>query len=335
MTARACILGCLGPHLSSEESAYLREADPWGFIIFARNIQTPNQVRRLTSDLRETVGRDAPILIDQEGGRVARFSAPHWRKWAPALEFSQAYGVNAEEAMYLRGRMIADDLHCVGIDVNCAPMLDLANADSHHVILNRCYGYEAETVAVNGRALANGQLDGGVLSVIKHIPGHGRANLDSHFDLPKIDTPLTDLSATDFEPFKRLNDLPMAMTAHITYAAIDSDTCAPLSTKVISTIRKDIGFGGLLMTDDLSMQALGGTFEDRTEDALAAGCDIILHCNGERNEMDSILTNTPKLSGLSAIRASAALDQRVAPKIFDRNAAEKTLTKLLKETANV
>ena len=187
MTARACILGCLGPQLSSEESAYLREADPWGFIIFGRNIQTPNQVRRLTSDLREPVGRDAPILIDQEGGRVARFSAPHWRKWVPALEFSQAYGVNAEEAMYLRGRMIADDLHCVGIDVNCAPMLDLANADSHHVILNRCYGYEAETVAVNGRALANGQLDGGVLSVIKHIPGHGRANLDSHFDLPKID----------------------------------------------------------------------------------------------------------------------------------------------------
>lgn len=335
MAARACILGCLGPRLTPEEIAYFRDADPWGFILFARNIETPDQVRALTSALRETVGRNAPILIDQEGGRVARFRAPHWREWDPALDFAQAYGPNAEEAMYLRGRMIADDLHSVGVDVNCAPMLDIATADSHAIILNRCYGYDTETVAENGRALANGQLDGGVLSIIKHIPGHGRADLDSHFDLPQLDTPLADLQVTDFAPFRRLNDLPMAMTAHITYTAIDPEACATLSPKAISTIRSDIGFDGLLMTDDLSMKALGGTFEDRTQKALAAGCDIILHCNGERAEMDPILANTPKLTGHAAARASAALDQRITPEPFDRAAAEAELKTLLKDAANV
>lgn len=335
MAARACILGCLGPQLTPEESAYFRDADPWGFIIFARNIETPDQVRALTSELRETVGRDAPILIDQEGGRVARFRAPHWREWDVALDFAQAYGDTAEEAMYLRGRMIADDLHSAGVDVNCAPMLDVATADSHDIILNRCYGHDPETVAENGRALANGQLDGGVLSIIKHIPGHGRADLDSHFDLPQLDTPLVDLQATDFVPFRRLNDLPLAMTAHITYSAIDPDACATLSPKTINTIRSDIGFDGLLMTDDLSMKALGGKFEDRTERALAAGCDIILHCNGDRAEMDPILANTPKLTGQAAARASAALDQRITPEPFDRTAVEAKLKSLLKDAANV
>ncbi len=335
MAARACILGCLGPQLTPEESAYFRDADPWGFIIFARNIETPDQVRALTSELRETVGRNAPILIDQEGGRVARFRAPHWREWDPALDFATAYGENAEQAMYLRGRMIAEDLHSVGVDVNCTPMLDVATADSHDIILNRCYGDDPETVAENGRALSNGQLDGGVLSIIKHIPGHGRADLDSHHDLPQLDTPLEELQATDFVPFRRLNDLPMAMTAHITYTAIDPDTCATLSPKAISTIRNDIGFDGLLMTDDLSMKALGGTFEERTERALSAGCDIILHCNGERAEMDPILANTPKLTGHSAARASAALDQRFTPEPFDRTAAEAELKSLLKDAANV
>ena len=335
MAARACILGCLGPFLSPYEYAYFRDAEPWGFIIFARNIQTPNQVRRLTSELRDSVGRNAPILVDQEGGRVARFCAPHWHEWDPALAFVHAYGTNVEKAMYLRGRMIADDLHSVGVDVNCAPMLDVASTDSHKIILNRCYGYEPEIVATNGRALANGQLDGGVLSIMKHVPGHGRASLDSHFDLPKIDTPLVDLQTTDFVPFRRLNDLLMAMTAHITYTAIDRDACVTLSSKAIGTIRSDIGFDGLLMTDDLSMKALGGTFEDRTERAFAAGCDIVLHCNGERVEMDLILANTPKLTGDSATRASVALDQRIAPKPFDRNAAEYNLKTLLKDALNV
>ncbi len=335
MGARACIFGCLGPHLTSDESAYFRDANPWGFIIFARNIETPDQVRALTSDLREAVGRDAPILIDQEGGRVARFRAPHWREWEPALDFAQNHGANAQKAMYLRGRMIADDLHSVGVDVNCTPMLDVATQDSHDIILNRCYGYDPETVAANGRALAEGQADGGVLSIIKHIPGHGRANLDSHHDLPRLDTPLAELQATDFVPFKRLNNLPMAMTAHITYSAIDPDACATLSSKAISAIRNDIGFDGLLMTDDLSMKALDGTFEQRTQTALKAGCDIILHCNGERAEMDPIIANTPELTGHAATRASAALSHRITPKPFDREQAEATLKSLLKDAANV
>jgi len=335
MAARACIFGCLGTTLSPDETAFFRDADPWGFIIFKRNMDTPDQVRALTSDLRDAVGRDAPILIDQEGGRVARMGAPYMSEWDPALDFAMAHGPNAERAMYLRGRIIADDLHSVGVDVNCAPMLDVATADSHDIILNRCYGYDPETVAANGRALANGQRDGRVLSIIKHIPGHGRANLDSHFDLPQLDTSLRDLQATDFVPFQRLNDLPMAMTAHITYTALDPDTCATLSPKAITAIRNDIGFDGLLMTDDLSMKALGGTFEDRTERALAAGCDIILHCNGERAEMDPILSKTPELSGRAATRASAALEQRQPPKPFDRKAAEAELKTLLKDAANV
>jgi beta-N-acetylhexosaminidase len=335
MAARACIFGCLGTTLSPEERAFFRDADPWGFIIFTRNMDTPEQVHALTSELRETVGRDAAILIDQEGGRVARMREPHMREWDPALDFAQAYGANAADAMYLRGRMIADDLHSVGVDVNCAPMLDIATPDSHDIILNRCYGYDPETVAANGRAIANGHSDGGVLSIIKHIPGHGRADLDSHHDLPQLDTPLADLQASDFVPFNRLNDLPMAMTAHITYTAIDPDNCATLSPKAIDTIRTDMGFDGLLMTDDLSMKALGGSFESRAERALAAGCDIILHCNGERAEMDPILTNTPVLSGRTADRASAALSQRITPKPFDRAAAEEHLKILLKDAANV
>jgi beta-N-acetylhexosaminidase len=335
MVARACIFGCLGTTLTSDESAFFRDADPWGFIIFARNIETPDQVRALTSELRETVGRDAPILIDQEGGRVARFRAPHWREWDPALDFAQSYGANAEQAMYLRGRLIADDLRSVGVDVNCTPMLDVATNDSHAIILNRCYGYDPETVATNGRALAEGQRDGGVLSIIKHIPGHGRANLDSHHDLPRLDTPLSDLQTSDFVPFSRLSDLPMAMTAHITYTAIDPDNCATLSPKAINVIREDIGFNGLLMTDDLSMKALDGTFETRTQNALTAGCDIILHCNGERSEMTPIIANTPELSGRAAARASAALEQRITPKNFDRAQAEDTLKTLLKDAANV
>ena len=335
MAARACIFGCLGPRLSPDESAFFREADPWGFIIFGRNIETPDQVRALTGELRDAVGRDAPILIDQEGGRVARFRAPHWRNWDTALDFCTAAGGNAAQAMYLRGRMIAAELKAVGVDVNCTPMLDVATKDSHAIILNRCYGFDPETVAANGRALAEGQLAGGVLPIIKHIPGHGRASLDSHHDLPHLDTPLADLQASDFVPFSRLSDLPMAMTAHIIYSAIDPKNCATLSPAVIDLIRKDIGFGGLLMTDDLSMKALSGTFCERAAAALSAGCDMVLHCNGDREEMAPILTEVPELSGVAASRAAAALDLRLAPEAFDFEQAEVALEMLLKDAANV
>ncbi|WP_069299449.1 beta-N-acetylhexosaminidase [Neptunicoccus sediminis] len=332
MAPRAAIFGCLGPVLSAAETAFFRDADPWGFILFARNIETPDQLRKLTAHLRESVGRDAPILIDQEGGRVARLRPPHWREWDAALDFAQRAGANAPQAMHLRGRMIAAELYDLGIDVNCAPMLDVATDDSHEIILNRCYGHDPETVAANGRALAEGQLAGGVLPIIKHIPGHGRASLDSHFDLPKLDTPLADLQASDFVPFSRLSDLPMAMTAHIIYSAIDPQNCATLSPAVIDVIRQDIGFGGLLMTDDLSMKALSGSFEDRTARALTAGCDVVLHCNGERAEMEPILSETPALSGLAATRAEAALAQRHTPEPFDPTQAEDALA-LLREDA--
>jgi beta-N-acetylhexosaminidase len=335
MAGRACIFGCLGPRLSTQEAAFFRDANPWGFILFARNIETPDQLRALTAELRETVGRDAPILIDQEGGRVARMRAPHWREWEPALDFVRSAGKQARQAMYLRGRMIAHDLRAVGIDVNCAPMLDIATDDSHAIILNRCYGHDGETVAANGRALANGQLAGGVLPIIKHIPGHGRASLDTHFELPRLDTQLAELQATDFKPFSALSDLPMAMTAHIIYSAIDPENCATLSPAVIKTIRTEIGFDGLLMTDDLSMKALSGSFGERASAALAAGCDMLLHCNGERAEMDLILAHTPDLTGAAATRAAAALAQRHAPDAVDMAQAAADLAQILKDTANV
>ncbi|MCP5072816.1 MAG: beta-N-acetylhexosaminidase [Rhodobacteraceae bacterium] len=336
MAARACIFGCEGLQLSSEEVGFFRKADPWGFILFARNVENPDQLRALTSDLRAAVGRDAPILVDQEGGRVARMRAPHWREWTPPLKFvAQAGPENAGNAMRLRYRLIAHELLSVGIDVNCAPMLDIAQDISHPIIRNRCYGSDPETVARMGRAAAEAMLSGGVLPIIKHIPGHGRASLDTHHDLPVLDTPLNTLQTSDFAPFAALADLPMAMTAHIVYSAIDPENCATLSKPVISVIRSSIGFDGLLMTDDLSMKALKGGFADRAETALAAGCDLILHCNGNRAEMDAILAAVPRLTGKGQIRADKALAARVSPADFDADAADAALAGLLKEVANV
>lgn len=333
MTARACIFGCSGLRLTPDEVAFFADADPWGFIVFARNIDTPDQLRALTGDLRDAVGRDAPILIDQEGGRVARLRGPHWREWTSALEFCRTSGEDISEAMYLRGRLTADDLRGVGLDVNCAPMLDLARSESHPIIFNRCYGRTAETVAAAGRALSEGMLAGGVLPIMKHIPGHGRASVDSHEGLPRLDTPLAELDATDFEPFRQLRDLPMAMTAHIVYEAIDTEHCATLSQSVISVIRGSIGFDGLLMTDDLSMDALSGSYGERTSAALGAGCDMILHCNGDRTEMEPIAANTPRLVGQAAARADAALSARHRPDEFDADAAAARLDSLLGDAA--
>lgn len=318
--ANAIILGCLGPKLSPEEKFFFRDANPWGFILFARNIETPAQVQALIADLREAVGRNAPVLLDQEGGRVQRLRAPQWREWTPALDFVAATKAS-EQAMFLRNRLIAAEMYDLGFDVNCAPMLDIATDVSHDIIQNRCYGFDAKTVEKMGRAAARGLLAGGVLPIIKHIPGHGRTPLDSHKDLPVVDTSLSDLNSTDFAPFKALNDLPMAMTAHIVYPAIDPVKCATLSAPVINLIRENIGFSGLLMCDDLSMHALGGSFGDRATGALAAGCDVLLHCNGERTEMEPILAQTPALTGLAEARANAALAARKTPVEFDHLAA--------------
>lgn len=312
MAPRAAIFGCCGPELAPDERAFFAEADPWGFILFSRNIVAPDQVRRLAASLREAVGRDAPILIDQEGGRVARLHPPLWRGWADALDEVETLAEPASraEAMRLRYRLIAAELADLGIDVNCAPLADVAQADTHPFLRSRCYGNDPETVAHIGRAVADGLLAGGVLPVLKHVPGHGRARADSHHDLPTVTTPLSELGITDFAPFRALADLPLAMTAHIVYTALDPERPATLSPTCIAAIREMIGFQGALMTDDLSMRALDGPMEARARAALAAGCDLVLHCNGDRSEMEMVAAGTPPLADEAAVRAARALAMR-------------------------
>jgi beta-N-acetylhexosaminidase len=315
MAARAVIFGCAGATVSPEERRFFAAADPWGFILFGRNIKGPAQVRRVTAELRDCVGRDAPVLIDQEGGRVARLRGPDWREWAPALEECERLPDRAARAraMYLRYRLIAGELRAVGIDVNCAPVLDLVGPATHAVIRNRCYGGDPAEVAAIGRAVADGLLAGGVLPVMKHMPGQGRAALDSHLELPEVAAGREALAA-DFAPFRALADLPMAMTAHVVYRALD-DAPATQSAAMVRLIREEIGSGGLLMTDDLSMRALAGGFGERVRRAIAAGCDMILHCNGDPGEMAAVAEAAPMLAGDGLARAEAALKRRrpVAP----------------------
>ncbi len=323
MAPRAVIFGCRGPALGADERGFLRDADPWGFIVFGRNIESPGQLRRLTAELRDTVGRDAPVLIDQEGGRVARLRAPDWREWAPALEECARLPSRAlrARAMYLRYRLIAGELCSVGIDVNCAPVLDVLHPETHAVIGNRSYGADPAEVAEIGRAVADGLHAGGVAPVMKHIPGHGRATADSHAALPTVTAEKAALEA-DMAPFRALADLPMAMTAHVVYPALDPELPATLSPAVIGLIRDEIGFDGLLMTDDLSMHALTGPFAGRAGRALEAGCDIVLHCNGDAAEMAAVAGAVPELSGRAAMRAERALAARGGPVAADAGAVE-------------
>lgn len=298
--ARAAIFGCLGPHLSAAEAAFFREADPWGFILFARNVDDPDQLRRLTGDLRDAVGRgDAPVFIDQEGGRVARMRGPHWHEWVPPLE-------EREEALRARYRVIGAELRAVGITGNCAPVLDIARAETHAILRNRCLGADAEAVARRGRIVADAHLSVGVLPVIKHMPGQGRADLDSHVDLPRVTSGLEVLRTEDFAPFRALADLPMAMTSHVVFDALD-DAPTTFSGTVIAEMRDGIGFDGLIVTDDLSMGALSGTYGERTARALGAGCDVILHCNGAPEQMQAVAGHLPLLTGSRFDRAQAAL----------------------------
>ncbi len=312
MGARAVILGCGGTALTATERRFFADAAPWGFILFARNVADPAQLRRLTAELRDCVGRDAPVLIDQEGGRVARLRAPDWREWAPALdECERLPGPDLRaRAMYLRYRLIAAELRSVGIDVNCAPVLDVIQPSTHPVLRNRCYGSDPAEVAATGRAVAEGLLAGGVLPVMKHMPGQGRAALDSHLDLPVVTADPAALAA-DFAPFRALADLPLAMTAHVVYAALDAEAPATQSATLVRLMREEIGFDGLLMTDDLSMKALTGGFAARVRSALAAGCDMVLHCNGDAGEMAEVASAAPLLTGKAAARAEAALARRL------------------------
>lgn len=289
-----------------------RWADPWGFILFARNVQTPDQLRALTADLRAVLGRQAPILIDQEGGRVQRLRRPHWREFLPALE-QMRRARDPLRAQWLRNRLIADDLAGVGIDVNCAPLADLVEEGTHPVLLNRLYGGDVATVVAAARAAADGMLAGGVLPVVKHIPGHGRARVDSHLHLPRVATALDDLDARDFAPFRALADLPLGMTAHIVIEALDPGAPATTSAITMRAIRARIGFGGLIMTDDISMQALSGPVQDRAAAAIAAGCDIALHCNGNLAQMHALAGAVGPMPPVAAARAEAALAWRKPP----------------------
>ena len=311
MTHGAYILGCAGPVLTEVEAAFFREADPWGFILFARNIGTPDQVHALTDALRGSVGRDAPILVDQEGGRVARLAPPRWRGWLPPLDEADRAGpARAPRSLFLRHRLIAQELRAVGIDVNCAPLGDVARDATHPFLRNRCLGTRAETVASLARAAADGLLAGGALPVIKHLPGHGRARADSHLALPRVTAPRADLEAVDFAPFRALSDLPMAMTAHVVFDALDPGHPATLSPACIAAIREVIGFGGLLMTDDISMGALAGPVGARAQAALAAGCDVVLHCNGDAGEMAEIVAACGRMAPAAADRAARAIAAR-------------------------
>ncbi|ASM72096.1 MULTISPECIES: beta-N-acetylhexosaminidase [Roseobacteraceae] len=325
----ATILDADGLRLSSDEIAFFRDVLPFGFILFARNIDNPDQVRALCADMRNALGYECPITIDQEGGRVQRLRAPHWREWLPPLDFVIAAGDQVERAMYLRGRVIAHELRAIGVDSNCAPMVDVACENSHPFLRNRCYGTDAAQVATLGRAHAQGMLDGGVLPVVKHIPGHGRATQDSHFDLPTVAASRAELDSQDFAPFKALNDLPMGMTAHLVYDAIDTAP-ATLSPKVMDVIRSDIGFDGLIMTDDISMKALSGSLTGLSRGALDAGCDVILHCNGTLAERMEVAAAAGEMGAEAQRRADAALDARHAPDDIDISAADAELESLLK-----
>lgn len=306
----AAIYGCAGPSLTAEEKRFFRDADPWAFIVFARNIDTPDQLRALAQEMRETVGREAPILIDQEGGRVARLKPPHWRAAPPMARFGEAYALAPEKALELARRnaqLLAVELRSVGVTVNCMPVLDVPQPGAHDIIGDRALSTDPAIIAALGRSVIEGTLAGGVAPIIKHIPGHGRALADSHLELPTVDASAEDLAAIDFSPFRALADAPMAMTAHVVYSALDAERPATTSPTVVAEIiRGAIGFDGLLMTDDLSMKALDGAMEDRSRSSLAAGCDMLLHCNGDIAEMRAIASVAPALSGRAAERARAA-----------------------------
>ncbi len=313
---QATIFGCAGPVLSAEEQAFFAEERPWGFILFARNIVSPDQVRSLVTALRASVGRpEAPVLIDQEGGRVARLKPPHWRLYPPGRAYAEA----GAEIARLGARLMAHDLMSLGVNSDCAPVLDVPEPGAHDIIGDRAYGETAQSVAQFGRAVAEGLIAGGVLPIIKHIPGHGRARSDSHLELPVVEASLADLEARDFAPFQALADMPAAMTAHVVYAAIDPTRPATTSRKVIEeVIRGSIGFDGLLISDDLSMKALSGSLQSRASQSLDAGCDVVLHCNGDPAEMAAVAGGARTLEGRALERAEAALARLPnAPESFD------------------
>ena len=308
---KSFICGVSGTILTAEEREFLSREQPYGVILFARNIDNPAQVKALNASIKAALNHPlAQILIDQEGGRVARMRPPHWRAYPPALKL--AGEPNPERAIYINARLMAEELRTMGFTTDCAPLADVLAPECHAIIGDRAFGDDAATVAKLARAQSNGLVDGGILPVLKHIPGHGRATCDSHEALPVVSAPLSALESSDFVPFRALKDLPLGMTAHIVYEALDTDRVATLSPTVIQFIRQHIGFDGLLMSDDLSMKALTGSYESRAEKTLAAGCDLVLHCNGNMDEMRAVASHTTALTGEAMRRAQAA--QTVLPK---------------------
>ncbi len=311
---RAFICGCAGVALSADEIAFIRQWRPWGLILFKRNIGAPADVAALTARFREIVGRaDAPVLIDQEGGRVQRMGPPHWPKYPPAAAFA---GIGGVEVARDAARLMANDLRAVGVTVDCLPVLDVPAPDGHQIIGDRAYGPTPAVVAEFGRAVAEAMLAGGVLPVIKHIPGHGRALADSHLELPVVHASRAELEATDFAPFRALADMPVAMTAHVVYTALDPAGPATTSARVVADIiRGHIGFDGLLMSDDMSMKALGGSFGERAAATFRAGVDLALHCNGDLGEATAVAEVAPILGGRSLERAERALSLIAGPHV--------------------
>jgi beta-N-acetylhexosaminidase len=334
MTARAFITGVSGFTLTADERDFMRAERPWGFILFKRNIEIPAQVTALVQELRESVDEpDAPVLIDQEGGRVQRFGPPHWPVYPPGAVFGTLYDIDPTlglTAARLSARLIAADLIDLGLTVDCLPLADVPVAGADAVIGNRAYGTEPRKVAAIARVVAEGLEQGGVLPVLKHIPGHGRATADTHFRVPVVDTPRAELERTDFAAFQPLADLPMAMTAHVVFSALDPVQPATTSATIIEqVIRGSIGFQGLLMGDDVSMNALAGSIAERTRAIVSAGCDMVLHCNGKLDEMREVAREAPVLSGKALERAKRALATRKAPQPFDRVAARAELDELI------
>jgi len=333
MAARAFITGLAGLSVSANERAFLRDAQPWGAIIFKRNVSAPEQVEELVQCFRDIVGWEAPVLVDQEGGRVQRLGPPHWPAYPPGARYGEMYDREPAvglAAARLAGHLIAADLKSLGIDVDCLPIADVPVAGGDPVIGDRAYGSEPGKVAAIGKAIAEGLQAGGVLPVLKHLPGHGRATTDSHHKLPMVDADRPTLERTDFAAFRPLAGLPLGMTAHVVFSAIDPIAPATTSVTIVrQVIRGFIGFQGLLMSDDVSMNALSGTIAERSRDALAAGCDVVLHCNGDMKEMSAVAGVVPELSGDAAKRADAALAARSAPEEFDTDAARKVFTQMV------
>jgi beta-N-acetylhexosaminidase len=333
----AFITGLAGPALSPNEAGFLKSSRPCGIILFARNIQNPDQVRRLVNDVRAAVGSARVlVLVDQEGGRVQRLRPPHWRMLPSAAAYARLYAANPEMALAAArqvARLTAADLAALGINTNCAPVLDVPVFGSHDVIGDRAYGSTVEQVVALGRAVAEGLVSGGVLPVIKHIPGHGRATVDSHFQLPIVTATHAELVRTDFAAFRGLADMPAAMSAHVVFTELDSIPASISGVLISQVVRGSIGFDGLLISDDLSMKALSGGLRARAEAVICAGGDVALHCNGDLLEMQAVAEGVPCLTQVSKVRFERALQAPQQSEDFDPIEAEACLEEVLRLSA--